>query len=144
MMVRKEVLEDIGLLDDKYFLYYEETDFALNTRRKGWDIWYIPESQVVHFASHYTGIFTPNPGDQKRRPTYWFESRRRYYLKNYGALYTIMVDLAALVGLSLWKIRRVIERKPEFNPPHFFKDMLKNSVFLKGFSFPTGQSREHT
>lgn len=143
MLVRREVFDEIGTLDDQYFLYYEETDFSLNARRRGWDIWYVPDSRIVHFASHYTGIFTPNPGDQKRRPAYWFESRRRYYLKNYGPVYAALIDLAALSGLTLWKLRRLIERKPEYNPPHFFADSWRQSVFVKGFEKPTGKSREH-
>src|SRR5262249_25421828 len=42
MMIRRAVFRDIGLLDDGYFLYFEEVDFCLRARRAGWSCWYVP------------------------------------------------------------------------------------------------------
>jgi GT2 family glycosyltransferase len=49
LMVRDEVIRDIGLLDQDYFLYGEDLDFCLRAGRKGWKVLYYPEAEVVHF-----------------------------------------------------------------------------------------------
>ena len=48
MLVRKKVFENIGLLDEKYFLYLEETDFCQRAREYGWNIVFYPEAKVIH------------------------------------------------------------------------------------------------
>ena len=46
--VRSEVIEQIGLLDETYFMYYEETDFCLRAKQAGWERWYVPGAVVRH------------------------------------------------------------------------------------------------
>jgi N-acetylglucosaminyl-diphospho-decaprenol L-rhamnosyltransferase len=129
MMVRRQVFEAIGLLDEEYFLYYEETDFCLQAKRAGWSCWYVPASRVMHIAGQSTGV-TDRDAAPKRLPQYVFDSRQRYFVKNHGVLYAALTDLARLVGLCTWGIRRTIQRKPETNPPHLFWDSLRNSVLF--------------
>ena len=45
MIVRRAVFERIGLLDEGYFMYFEEVDFCLRARRAGWPCWYVPASR---------------------------------------------------------------------------------------------------
>lgn len=130
MMVRREVFESIGLMDEGYFLYYEETDFCLQAKRAGWSCWYVPQSRVMHILGQSTGVTATNQ-QPKRLPQYWFDSRRRYFLKNHGWLYAAVVDLSWLVGFSLWRARRVLQRKPDADPPKLLGDSIRNSVFLK-------------
>jgi hypothetical protein len=132
MMIRSAVFDDIGLLDDGYFLYYEETDFTLRARRAGWTCWYVPQSRVIHFVGHKTGV-TRSAGRPQRRPAYWFDSRRRYYLKNHGPLYAAVTDLAATSGLALCRVRQWIQRRPNNDPPRLLRDLIRNSVFVRGF-----------
>ena len=47
-IVRSDVFRQIGLMDERYFMYYEETDFCLRAARAGWERWYVPASRVVH------------------------------------------------------------------------------------------------
>lgn len=51
MLVRREVLEKVGLLNEAYFLYWEDTDFNIRTGRAGWRRMYCPSSKVWHKAS---------------------------------------------------------------------------------------------
>ena len=138
MLVRREVIDDIGLLDDDYFLYFEETDFCLRAQRAGWRIWYVPDSHVVHLVGQSSGV-TVRHQDRPRRPVYWFDSRLRYYLKNYGALKTMWIDVVSWVGLLLGKVRCVVLRRPPLEPPHFLRDMIANSVFVRGTKVPVGK-----
>lgn len=51
MLVRAEVFKEVGLLDDDFFIYYEETEFCLRAAEEGWDVWYVPVSGVEHKES---------------------------------------------------------------------------------------------
>ena len=131
MLIRREVFESVGLLDEKYFMYFEEVDFCLQAQRAGWPCWYQPESRVVHLVGQSSGV-TDTKRLPKRLPTYWFSSRRYYFLKNHGWLYTALTDAVFMIGLSLLNLRRLIQRKPNTDPPQLLSDFFLNSVFLKG------------
>ncbi len=49
MMVRAETVRQVGGLDDGYFMYCEEMDWALTMRRAGWEIYAVPTARVVHY-----------------------------------------------------------------------------------------------
>ncbi len=131
MIVRREVFESVGLLDEKYFMYFEEVDFCLRALKSGWPCWYVPTSRVVHLVGQSSGV-TDTKRPPRRLPGYWFDSRRRYFLKNHGWLYAALADAAWVFGFTLWRWRRVIQRKPDFDPPSLLSDFMLNSVFLKG------------
>ena len=48
MLIQTDVFESIGLLDDDFFLYYEDTEFCYRAREAGWDVWYVPISGIYH------------------------------------------------------------------------------------------------
>lgn len=131
MMIRREVFESVGLMDEDYFLYFEETDFCLQAKRAGWDCWYVPESRVMHIAGQSTGV-TVRTDKPKRLPQYWFDSRRRYFVKNHGRIYTAITDLVWVLAFVLWRGRRMVQRKPDSDPPQMLHDFLLNSAIFKG------------
>ena len=49
MMVRREVLEQVGLLDETYFMYGEDLDWCYRMRQAGWRIYYVPTTTIIHF-----------------------------------------------------------------------------------------------
>ena len=59
MMIRKSVLEELGLLYEGYFLYYEELDFAERVKRAGYKIYFQPNSSILHKESISTGKNSP-------------------------------------------------------------------------------------
>ncbi len=132
MIIRKEVFDDIGFLDEGYFLYFDEVDFCLRARRAGWPAYYVPSSVVVHLVGQSTGI-SDTRKQPPRYPGYWFDSRRRFYVKNYGKLHALAADAAFLLGFTTFRIRRVIQQKPDKDPPRFWWDFLRNSTFVRGF-----------
>lgn len=133
MLIRSNVFNDTGLMDEDYFLYFEETDFCLQAKRKGWECWYVPASRVVHFVGQSTGVISGNE-ERPRRPRYWFEARQHYFLKNHGVLYTILADLIWGIGFSIWRMRRIIQRKPDKDPTNMLIDFWRNSIFFKFMS----------
>lgn len=130
MIVRREVFEDVGLMDQSYFLYYEETDYCLMAKRAGWSCWYVPEARVVHIAGQSTGV-TVRDQRPPRRPDYWFESRRRYFMKNHGTLYALTADVAHMAGLAFHQARTKLQMRDDEGPPHLFRDLWRNSVLWR-------------
>jgi N-acetylglucosaminyl-diphospho-decaprenol L-rhamnosyltransferase len=128
MMVRREVFADVGLLDEGFFLYFEETDFCRRAWRAGWPCWHVPQSRVVHLEGQSTGV----TGTKKRRlPAYWFDSRRRYYRKHHGAGYELLATLAHLAGFALWRFRKWVQFKDDDDPPYYVRDFVTKAL-LRG------------
>lgn len=127
MIVRRSVFERVGLLDEGYFLYFEETDFCGAAARAGFRCYYVPESRVVHHLAQSTRL---NYHREGRRPGYWFESRRRYFVKNRGRAYAIASDLAWLLGHGVARLRRALERRPGNDPPHLLSDFVRHSALF--------------
>jgi len=71
MLVRKEVIEDIGLFDPSYRIYCEDVDFCLRAREAGWKCYYEPEALVWHKVSSSSGGgFTPFKMENRLRSTH--------------------------------------------------------------------------
>ena len=128
MMIRRPVLEEVGLFDETFFLYFEETDLCMRARRQGWLTYYVPQSSVAHVGSASTGIQDLD----RRTPRYWFESRQHYFRKNYGDRYLWAANAAWLVGQSLWSVRRRIQRKPKADAPQIMQDFVRHMVKPSG------------
>lgn len=59
MMLRREVIEQVGLLDEGYFMYCEEIDWSIRIRRAGWEIYTVPAARVIHLAGKSTAQVRP-------------------------------------------------------------------------------------
>ena len=59
MMVKREVIEQVGMMPECYFLYYEELDWSMMIRRAGYEIWYEPACTIFHKESQTTGQMSP-------------------------------------------------------------------------------------
>lgn len=119
MMIRREVLEDIGLFDETFFLYFEETDLCLRANKAGWPTDYVRASEVTHIGSVSTGMKT-----WQRMPQYWFDSRLHYFRKNHGG--ALAPTLAHVAGSLIWKLRRLVGRKPQRDPNWFLRDLMSH------------------
>lgn len=122
MMIRRKVIEDIGPMDEGYFLYFEEVDFFFRAAQAGWQTWYVPESIVMHIEGVSTGIKST-----KRRPAYWYNSRRRYFVKHYGISGLILADLLWSVGRFTFLLRRFLKlgaKGPLRDPKYYSFDLL--------------------
>lgn len=129
LMVRREVFEQVGLMDDGFFLYYEETDFCRRAAASNWERWYVPASRVYHMAGKSTGV-SGEGALQRRVPAYWFESRRRYFYKHHGRAYAMATDLLWIIGHACWQLRRRLQGVPDRDPPHYFEDFVRHSALL--------------
>lgn len=131
LLLRREVIDQIGLLDEGYFLYFEETDFLLRAHRAGWQCWHVPAARVVHLVGQSSGI-NDAQGSFKALPPYWFESRRRYFILNHGRLYAMGVDIATLCGAAIAGVKRLLKRSPPAHPPNLVPDLLRLGALRRG------------
>jgi len=131
MIIRRQVFDDVGLLDEGYFTYFDDIDFCFNAKKAGWKTWYVPNSRVVHLVGQSSGVNRTS----KRLPGYLLEARRRYFLKNYGPLYAAVSDACAILGLCLHRAKAPF--KEQTNASHVIGDYFRHSVFMNGFSVNT-------
>jgi N-acetylglucosaminyl-diphospho-decaprenol L-rhamnosyltransferase len=131
LLVRSSVFDAVGLLDEGYFMYYEELDFCRSAARKGLSCWYVPAARIVHLVGQASGINRPRIAPS-RRPAYWFESRRRYFSKQHGPSYAALADAVHIAGYALWRLRRRLQRRPDTDPPSFLSDLIRHSLRRSG------------
>ncbi|MDU8926224.1 glycosyltransferase family 2 protein [Alisedimentitalea sp. MJ-SS2] len=123
MMMRAEVLEEIGLFDETFFLYFEETDLCRRAKLAGWPTHYVRDSRVTHIGSVSTGMKEWN-----RVPEYWFDSRWHYFVKNHGWLYAVLATFAHLTGGVIHRARVLLQRKDLGDPPGFLRHLLAHDL----------------
>ena len=78
MLVRREAFQQVGGLDEGYFMYAEEVDWCYAMKEASWQVWYQPKSQIVH----YGGGSSKNRRPQREADLY--RSRVRFFRKHYG------------------------------------------------------------
>ena len=132
VMLRTEALQSVGLFDEGFFLYFEETELMWRLRRAGWQIWHEPTARVIHAGGAATRIRDPDTGRAlpKRIPRYWYESRRRYFALVGGRPYALAAGLFWLTGHALWRLRRAMSRTPEDGPISPAHDMIAYGWWL--------------
>ena len=94
LMVRRRAMEEVGLLDEKYFMYFEDLDWCLRMRKRGWKVYYDPRVSVQHQGGQNL------PQNPMARRGY-YESLRYFYSKHYGT--TAQFFLQMSLKIYLWK-----------------------------------------
>lgn len=90
-LIRRETMEEIGYLDDRYFLYFEEVDYCLTAKRAGWDVVFYPYTEVVHLGGKSAENSEDNFSENgKQILTIRLSSELEYYNKFYGLYYALI------------------------------------------------------
>lgn len=128
LMLRRDVLEQVGLMDEGYFLYFEEVDYCRLSALHGWEIWFTPDTGVVHLEGASTGI----DDRRKRRAGYWYDSRRRFFTRHYGVAGLLLADLLWVVGRVGYLVRMVLtptEKSRHCEPLGYARDLLLGDLY---------------
>lgn len=80
LMMRREALDKVGLLDEHFFMYSEEMDWCYRVVKRGWRVVYLPSAQVVHHEGRSSSQVVP------QRHIY-FQSSKVYYFRKYFGLW---------------------------------------------------------
>ena len=105
MFIRKEVISQIGYLDEKFFAYQEDSDFCFRARQAGWQIYYVPLGKVIHY-----GGLGGSQRELRRSIIEWHRSYYYYYRKNLARDYFFVFNwlfyllMLLKLGLSLLSI----------------------------------------
>lgn len=107
LIVRRRVINQVGMLDADYFMYSEDFDWCHRIREGGWQIYWVPQSVVIHFGGQST--------NQVATPMFLqlYEAKLRYFRKHYGRLtgiaYKLVLLIIALLRLVLSPLTFVLE-----------------------------------
>jgi len=92
-LVRREAAEQAGWLDDGYFIYCEEIDWAIRIKRAGWQIWCVPQAEIVHHEAQSTSQF------REAMYTELWRARKRLFEKHFSPLFRWAARLIVRAGL---------------------------------------------
>ncbi|HLQ20594.1 MAG TPA: glycosyltransferase family 2 protein, partial [Tabrizicola sp.] len=122
-MMREAVVREVGIFDETFFLYFEETDLCRRAAAAGWATHFVRESRVEHIGSVSTGMKT-----WKRVPGYWFDSRWHYFRQAGGTSLAVRATVAHVAGALILKARRVLQPSLPPGAPHFLRDLLSHAT----------------
>ena len=106
-LARMKTLQEIGGFDERFFLYFEETDLMRRAHKAGWETWICPQAIATHLEGQATGA--KGGIDEGAPPSpHWFRSRNAYYAKHHSTFYHLCADAAWLSGTSLYLLRRLV------------------------------------
>ncbi len=94
LLVRRQVIEQVGVMDEGFFMYCEEIDWCLRIKRAGWPIWCVTDAPVVHHGGQSTSQF------RQRMFVELHRSRKRFFARHYSALYCIADRCLVRLGLA--------------------------------------------
>jgi GT2 family glycosyltransferase len=93
LMLRKEVVEQVGVLDERFFMYLEDMDYCIRVRQAGWKLYYLPHCEIVHLAGASSGGRMRNYSVHSYRALFYF------YRKHFS--YSVEVAARAMVATTL-------------------------------------------
>lgn len=117
ILIRHEVIEQVGMLDEGFFMYFEDVDYCQRVRKAGWTIVYWPKAKIIHLLGG-SSKFTAKGTLQKRAPRFYYESRTRYFSKHYGRIGLWMANFAWVLGRCISFTRELLGNKQ----PHHRKN----------------------
>lgn len=121
LLIRREVIEKIGLLDDDYFMYYEDVDYCLKAKRAGFKVFYVPQSVIWHKVA--------NSSSRSFRDFYRMRNYIYYLKKNH--IINMIQFLVIISCTIIERLTRIIMRKLILTDQ---ESILKRIKFIaKGF-----------
>lgn len=112
LLIKKSVIDRVGLLEDGFFLYYEDTDWSLRVRSAGWKCIYIPQSIVEHKVGRSTegGYSAPFLSYYNLRNRYLMTKRNPQFFNKMGPWLYLTKRTMAIIYFAIKRRDRVLER----------------------------------
>lgn len=109
LLVRRAALEQVGVLDESYFIYGDEADLQYRLNQAGWKVFFLPASAIIHFGGRSM--------DRWKRRKMVYRGKMMFYKKNYGFLRTlllrVMFFVMSLMKLLVWCMGYLIPSRRE-------------------------------
>jgi len=111
-MTKKSILEEVGYLDEDFFLYGEDIDLCLRIKKKGYKILYDPEVEITHYKGISTGVkkhsqdlTAADSKTRQRAMNAFYESMIIFYNKHYKKTYPFAINWLVYLGIYLrWSL----------------------------------------
>ncbi len=95
LLLRRSALDEVGLLDERFFMYFEETDWCKRAQEADWRVLYQPQAQVRHLAGQSSAQ------DLSRSHIYFTDSKAKYYAKHFGPVVGRLVRWLLMLDYAL-------------------------------------------
>jgi|TARA_R110000822_G_scaffold40711_3_gene110525 GT2 family glycosyltransferase len=114
VLIKSEVIEQIGLLDDDFFMYFEDVEFSYRAIEAGWKVLNNPAAHVVHLRGGSSPLKS-QAKLRKRLPRYFYESRTRYFYLLYGHVGLFLANILWSTGAIIALARGLISSRYQPN-----------------------------
>lgn len=108
MLIRKKVLNEIGLLDENFFMYGEDIDISYRISKAGYKNYYFPETQIIHYKGESTKKSSVNYVFVFYRAMIIF-AKKHFSQKN-ASVFSLFINIAIYLRASISIARRFVER----------------------------------
>jgi len=122
ILIRKSVIDDVGLLDEGFFMYFEDAEFCARAREAGWRIAYRPEARFVHLRGGSSSVKS-RAAEKQRLPRYYYQARARYFSKKYGTFGPLLANIAWSLGRLFSAPRQWLGRADKRVPKSQWRDI---------------------
>lgn len=107
LMLRRATLDQVGSLDESYFIYGDEADLQYRLKKAGWKVYYLPDSTTIHFGGRSM--------DRWKRRKMVYRGKMLFYEKNYGLfqafLLRVMLAILSMIKLIVWGLAYILPSK---------------------------------
>jgi len=111
LMVRRQAIQEVGLMDEGYFMYAEEADWCYRMWQRGWSVYYYPGAQIIHLGGQSAAKFGSDV------LLHLYISRHRFVRKHYGrisaAALRAVIGLSALLRWTAYSIAGLVRRSDQ-------------------------------
>jgi hypothetical protein len=123
-LIRKEVIDQVGLFDTRYFLYSEEVDHCFSAKNAGWNVTYFPYASVVHIGGESAKTDNKISSVSRQVSALQIESELLYFRKNLGLGSTLIHVVLTVIAESILFLKRLIKQPLNFNQVFNFKNLF--------------------
>lgn len=95
LMLRREAVEQVGFLDEGFFMYFEDMDYCLRLQNAGWKMYYLPQGEIVHFGGMSSG------GRMRNYSAHSYRAMFHFYKKHFSRAMVIFVRSMVVTAASL-------------------------------------------
>lgn len=103
MLVRREAIEQVGVMDEGYFMYWEETDWCYRMKKAGWGVKFTPGAEIIHLGGASSNQVKP------KMVNHWRESMRYFFSKHYTRIECLIgsffITLFFMTRIPFWRLR---------------------------------------
>jgi GT2 family glycosyltransferase len=109
MLVRREAIEQVGLMDERFFVYGEETDWCYRFKQAGWKVLFTPRAEIIHYGGQSSKQVAPQMSLQLRGSILQFMKKNRSGLEYRLACFLVFIFFA--LRIPIWFFKWIIGGK---------------------------------